>query len=397
MKRIIIALLALSLVGCQNATQGSGSKQPSQVVIEELPSEAMSFVEDFEYLTEMLYETYPYMSMIQRQEIDINKIIKQYRKKVEYIESREDFYNFVIQFTEEFNNNGHLSVVLKEEFNDCYNSYPKESKWFEILNNKSTMKFYKDYNKKAAPTINRETANNLTLLNYEKFNTTYINIESFDHENIIDDNRQLINFYKEAKLYDNLIIDLRNTSGGSSEYAQTNIIEPLATKVYEYEHYILFKENEYTQPFITSKLNAEDIVLLSSFDHSNFTNVNLDDLETLTHIAPFRHQFNPCSEGYEGNIYVLVGPNNHSASEEFIDFCKTTGFATLIGHETGGNGIGFDPILLPLPHTGIVLRYSTHYGICANGKNNDAFGTTPDVLLDHSENAYDYIMKKLKN
>jgi len=397
MKRIIIALLAISLIGCQNTTQGSGSKQPSQVVIEELPSEAMSFVEDFEYLTEMLYGTYPYINMVQRQGIDINKIIKQYRKKVEYIESKEDFYNFIIQFTEEFNNNGHLSVVLKEEFNDCYNSYPKESKWFEILNNKSTMKFYKDYNKKPVPAINRETANNLTLLNYEKFNTTYINIESFDYENIIDDNRQLISFYEEAKLYDNLIIDLRNTTGGSSEYAQTNIIEPLATKAYEYEHYILFKENEYTQPFITSKLNTEDIVLLSTFDLSNFTNINFDDLAKLSHIAPFRHQFTPSSEGYKGNIYVLVGANNYSASEEFIDFCKLTEFATLVGHETGGHGIGFDPILLPLPHTGIVLRYSTHYGISANGENCEEFGTTPHILLDQSENAYDYIMKKLKN
>ncbi|MCH4886726.1 hypothetical protein EZV73_04060 [Acidaminobacter sp. JC074] len=397
MKRIIIALLALSLIGCQSTTQGTGSKQPSQVVIQELPSETISFVEDFEYLTKMVYETYPYIGMIQRQDIDINRIIKQYRKRVECVESQDEFYDFMIQFTEEFNNNGHMGLVLKEDFNHYYSSYPEDSKWYRTLNNQATMSFYDDYIEDAPESDNQVSEGNITLIKYDNYSTAYLNIESFGSEYIADDHDALLSFYEEIKEYDNLIFDIRNNSGGSSDYARLNIIEPLSTKSYEYENYILYKENDYTRDFISSKLDSSNSQPISSMDMENFTEINLDDITKLSHIVPINHQYKPISEGFMGNIYVLVGPNNYSASEEFIDFCKVTDFATLIGHNTGGDGIGFDPILVPLPHTGILVKYSTHYGISSNGRNSEEFGTTPDVLLDQSENAYEYIMNKIQN
>jgi len=257
MKRIIIALLALSLIGCQSTTQSTDSKQPSQVVIQELPSETISFIEDFEYITRMVYETYPYIGMIQRQDIDINRIIKQYRKRVECVESKDEFYDFMIQFTEEFNNNGHMGLILKEDFSSYYKSYPEDSTWYKTLNNNSTLTFYTDYLEQSSEVDEESGKDNLTLIKYDNYNAAYINIESFASEHIAKDHETLIDYYDDVKDYEHLILDLRNNSGGSSDYARLNIIEPLSTKTYEYENYILYKENDYTRDFITAKLNAK--------------------------------------------------------------------------------------------------------------------------------------------
>jgi len=88
---------------------------------------------------------------------------------------------------------------------------------------------------------------------------------------------------------------------------------------------------------------------------------------------------------------------NYSSSESFINFCKVTGFATLVGHQTGGEGIGFDPIILSMPNSGILVAYSTIYGMDHSGRNSEEFGTTPDILLDDSINAFEYLMNAIKD
>ena len=65
---------------------------------------------------------------------------------------------------------------------------------------------------------------------------------------------------------------------------------------------------------------------------------------------------------FHGRIWVLVGPAVYSASESFAVFGQETGFATLVGSPTGGDGIGaLDPVFLQLPNSGILVPVSyTH-------------------------------------
>ncbi|MBI9012613.1 MAG: hypothetical protein JEZ08_10325 [Clostridiales bacterium] len=93
----------------------------------------------------------------------------------------------------------------------------------------------------------------------------------------------------------------------------------------------------------------------------------------------------------------MVGPRVYSSSEAFVNFCKDSGFATLVGHQTGGDGIGFDPIVLSMPNSGIMVAYSTIYGMDQFGQNSEEFGTTPDILLDNDTNAFEYIMNAIKD
>jgi C-terminal processing protease CtpA/Prc len=89
------------------------------------------------------------------------------------------------------------------------------------------------------------------------------------------------------------------------------------------------------------------------------------------------------SVGFKGKIYVLTSSNVYSAAEGFSVFCKDSGFATLVGERTGGDGIGGDPMLFCLPNSGILGRYPVYYGMNAQGVLNEEFKTAPDYQVDY--------------
>ncbi len=82
---------------------------------------------------------------------------------------------------------------------------------------------------------------------------------------------------------------------------------------------------------------------------------------------------------------VLVDEDVYSASENFVMFCKNTGFATLAGTTTGGDGGISDPMLLSLPNSGLIVRFSIYYSLNADGTGNEANGTKPEIIVTKEE------------
>lgn len=62
-----------------------------------------------------------------------------------------------------------------------------------------------------------------------------------------------------------------------------------------------------------------------------------------------------------------------------------TGFATLVGTQTGGHGIGINPVYIVLSESGLVVQYSPIYGIKYDGTDSEEFGTTPDIISKNGE------------
>lgn len=400
MKKLLLGLIAISLIGCQENIDNINNDEQPTVVIEKVMSETAQYIEDFEYLSKLLYETYPYFGVIQRQNIDINKIIKSYRAQVSNIDNIDDFYLHMVNFINEFQGTGHISLIAKEDYNKFQLTYADPtSPYYEALISPASRKFYGDVLKTNTNAMeSMKTSSNLTFFTFEDVKTAYIGIDSFDSIHLDNDHKELHNFYKTLKAYDYLIIDIRDNSGGTTDYAKKNIIEPLATQDYQYTQRILFNDNDYSRPFLEYRLydSLDQITPLSDFNDQLYPNLEIDDINKLTHTLTVNETFLANGLGYQGKIYILVGPKVYSSSESFADFCKTSGFATLVGHATGGDGIGFDPIIVSLPNSGIALRYSMHYGINSTGQNSEEHGTIPDILLQENENAYEYIMKKIE-
>lgn len=76
-------------------------------------------------------------------------------------------------------------------------------------------------------------------------------------------------------------------------------------------------------------------------------------------------------------------------------FSKNTDFATLVGTNTGGDGGVADPILISLPNSGLIVRFSMLYGLNPDGTGNEKYGTTPDILIDEEQDAFDKTIEEI--
>jgi Periplasmic protease len=85
------------------------------------------------------------------------------------------------------------------------------------------------------------------------------------------------------------------------------------------------------------------------------------------------------SIGFNGKIYLIVDSGVFSSAEAFAVFAKDTGFATLVGDKTGGDGIGFDPAVCTLPNSGYIFRFPLEMGLTSDGTSNFEHKTEPDI------------------
>ena len=85
---------------------------------------------------------------------------------------------------------------------------------------------------------------------------------------------------------------------------------------------------------------------------------------------------------FKGKIWTLIGGKVYSSSEAFSIFCKKTGFSTLVGKTTGGNGMGADPGIFILPYSKLIMKYDMSYGLNPDGTDNLTYGTKPDIEIE---------------
>lgn len=97
-------------------------------------------------------------------------------------------------------------------------------------------------------------------------------------------------------------------------------------------------------------------------------------------------------KGYSGNIYLLVDRGVFSSSEGFAIFCKDSGWAKVVGNEnTGGDGVGIDPIVFKLPNSGLAVRSTAEKGLNKDGSSNLENGTSLDLYMNSLDDLINYI------
>jgi hypothetical protein len=151
-----------------------------------------------------------------------------------------------------------------------------------------------------------------------------------------------------------LVIDLRDNGGGSDvgdDLLAHLIHEPLI--VADYRERLRYRRvpealrpylHTWDRSFFDWGDRARDV------DGRFYTRVRADDApgDRIAPRAPF----------FAGQVKVLVGPTNSSATFVFASRVKASGLATLVGRTTGGNRRGINGgafFFLRLPHSGIEL------------------------------------------
>lgn len=227
----------------------------------------------------------------------------------------------------------------------------------------------------------------------EEKQIAYVKIPSFSSSLITEDNKKLKAFYTEIKDYPYLIIDIRGNGGGSDYYWQKNILEPLLEQKITVNSYIIHREDPFVKKFFQARLGLGNYFLRRS----------KLELEKLLALPPevltdefadpvqFSYIVSPRQPvGFKGQVFLLIDEGVYSAAETFAMVAKASGFAYLVGTNTGGDGPGFDPIFFTLPNSKLVVRMSASMGLNPDGTANEEYQTRPDLYVENTPEYYVY-------
>lgn len=384
--------------------------------------------EDYEFLWKTLRESYPFLGVAKRSGIDVDAVYKKYQSQVAVTKDDLTFVNTVANAMGNLQGLGHLSTIMSSDmysyllstYGELQQSMPQLKAWNATLSNAKTVDAYTKLAGLEAKVIDVQRAQALAKpqsgnaqtqapANQEQTPTqnittkiltpdkiAYVKINSFGNENIEKDGKILSDFYSKVSGYDHLIIDITDNGGGNEAYWINHIVAPNISKALTEKQYNLFNVSTNNKPYLTAAAEFSSDAKPAS-ELPEFPKMDKEDLKGLSSFVVNDKVVKPSGEkkAFNGKIWVLVNQNVYSSSEAFAMFCKSTGFATLVGTPTGGDGGGIDPAYVVLPNSGLVVRYSMLYGINPDGTNNEEYGTQPDFVSPTGESALDTCLKQI--
>lgn len=174
----------------------------------------------------------------------------------------------------------------------------------------------------------------------------------------------LKDFFRDIKDLRALIIDIRGNPGGQDP-AWFRIVDMLASTEVRMEAALVMRTGALIQPFadyLEAAAGPSEIIDRDGPDLDLPPEVMSDSYRD-----PVRNTIilEPYSEsiGYKGRVFLLVDDGVFSSAENFAAFCKGSGWATLVGSPTAGDGLGWESAVCRLPNSGLVVRFPMSMGL----------------------------------
>jgi Peptidase family S41 len=235
---------------------------------------------------------------------------------------------------------------------------------FVLMGNKDSLSVFNSFENKGVVTIKKPELtfinSNTALLNVPKFNFRKQEIDS------------LLQKLVTSKV-DNLIIDLRNNSGGDMEGGM-HICSYLFNQP-------MFGGIMLTQYYWNNNTQAPATETYSRFKLMNMANYEWFKQQVKTNIEGLCLKTEPQPVTFSGKVYVLTSGTTASSSEPVVYTLQQQNRAVIIGEKTAGAVISMEPFNIHnLTITIPMLDYYT-----ADGKRLDKTGVVPDVLCKREE------------
>lgn len=346
-------------------------------------------VEDFQYMYDVIKESYPYLEVNKRvNNIDWLANKANYLEKIKNTKNDDEFISELNNILEDLNNR-HTHLVnnsgLFEIFNDAYGKLG----WYDFFDDEVVKKRYENLDEK---TVSNKvfSTEDLILKDIVEGKVGYIYLPQMmpRGESIEEDINVISKYIKTLENHEAIVIDIRGNSGGSDEY-WTEVISRIIPKSYNTSGYMLFRDSDIINDYIKSRdINTEEIRDLPKEVVNNGPDEIMSEFKYF--IKNDRIIEPKDSINFKGNIYLLVDNVVYSSSESFSIFCKESGIATVIGETTGGDGGGYDPILFKLKNSGLIVRISSDMYLTGAGVCNEEFKTIPDYIIENTERTKEF-------
>jgi len=347
-------------------------------------------LDDFEYMYSILKDNYPYFEVNKRQNaVDWLSKKDKYLSKIKATNDDDSFFKALQSILSQLNN-GHASMLNKDYYLLMKSLYEQDTSrdkaWLKQLNNATAKERYSTMlSSKVAPLDSNYIApNNVKTSILEKDKIAYMALHSFNSFNITGDMKIITPFLQSIKNYKELIIDIRGNGGGDSRYWSDNIAPMLLNKQVNDTQYLAFRGGSFVEQFVKDRFGFgySRLHKISDIDNGTLKNLPPELKEEFKYYTNNNISYAPKNSiGFSGKIYLLVDGGVFSSAEAFAVFAKDTGFATLVGDKTGGDGIGFDPAVCTLPNSGYIFRFPLEMGLTSDGTSNFEHKTEPDIKV----------------
>ena len=224
-----------------------------------------------------------------------------------------------------------------------------------------------------------EQVSKYVFLEEKTIETAYLKITSFGGTAYEMDS---VFYIIKQKEYKNLIVDLRNNSGGSVEAGMA-----FATNI--------AKTQFYGGIFLTQKWFNKNKCLPTIENYPNFshfTEANFDlIIEGIHNTDGLCLKITPSQTTYNGNIYILTNNKTASTCEPIVYGLQKQRRAIVVGEKTAGAMLNGEIFELD---KGFSMLIPTADFYASDGYKIDQNGVTPDAKVKQ-EDALDYVMKNL--
>lgn len=380
---VVAALLAGVIAGC---TKADTENIKTEFTAKEL-------LADYDELWEMLEKDYIYFPILEIRGVDIEALRESTRQQL--IDRVTDFDSFCYLLNDMFYRMeyfAHLSIVTPEQL-EVYREYYSESNgWQRIFQNPQTDAVY-EYLKGKSENFPTET--DVGAKSYPEVKASYdaqrkavtFVVSTFSNA-VLDRDKDFIGDYigslGDAKI-EHIIFDISGNAGGNDLYWQNNIVAPFGG-IYEWTNYLYLRDTELTRSCFFSDFDPQPISGLTDHQLPDF----VQELG-LTHFIKNNNRLAGIGDNAPigdhapaAKKWVIIDNRVYSSADSFSAFCKATGWAVLVGQRTLGDGQGTSPIMISLPNTGLLVRFSALAAETPGGTLNAVTGTDPDVLVDSS-------------
>ena len=436
----LLLTLALLLSGCSQAA-GEGEPSPDEAepavtdtapaeiapVESEEPEELSPWMEDWNLFWKTLEENYPFEGVLYRTTgRSLEGLERSYHNMAQQADSAEGLLRVLRMVSAGVEYTGHMTVFDADTYASRYGrallvaeDSPVSQYWAELLGSEQSRSVYRWSEEEAEASASGGSSSNsgsvaasdnLTFAYYPEQSAAYVRVqamltfgEGFDRDREI-----LLDFFQtiEAEGYENCIIDIRRNGGGSDAYSRQLLLVPNLTEPVGKTHNVLIKGGaEILDYYNVRKLDSmyftPELHPIEELDLDSLPALEQDDLKGITYYASMYVGTSvgmnyPDTPAFSGKFWLLVSPYVYSSSENFAVFCKDTGFATLVGQTTGGDGIGIDPMVCVLPNSGIAYQFSTMNGLNLDGSSSEEMGTEPDIAVPEDGDALEACLRAIE-
>lgn len=381
---LLAALLAVSLgIHPSSHEEKAASAAPPQLT-------AAQRTADFDYMVKILKENYPYFGVNERvNHVDWLALQPGYHEQAATAKTDAAFAAVLAEDLNQLHN-GHTGLLSAAEVaydRSVYSRDTHHAPWLAQLNRPAVARRYGSATAVSSAAVsaaqgNAASAGTANMATLENGRAVYLGIRSFDTFHIAGDMAEIEPFLQQHKDASVLILDIRGNGGGDTRYWTDHLVPLLAARPLTGRFYSAYRGGAFVGSFLAAVQPGGYTACLpaSSLKEQGLANLPPEVLTDFQYASPETFTLSPQNTvGFHGRIYLLVDGRVFSSSEAFAAFAKATGFATLVGTRTGGDGIGFDPAVCALPHSGYVFRFPEEMGLNPDGSSNFETDTVPDI------------------